>query len=92
MSVAFLVCGLLFPRLTLLWCWFMGTMPANPTDHTTDVVCAILAPRLLIAYWTTETNTSVMWTVLYCVLWLVAVLAPANQRAKPPAQPPRGRR
>lgn len=81
----FLICGLLFPRLTLLVCHLTGNMPANPTDYWTDVVGGILAPRLLIAYWATATGEHVMWTVLYCLVWLLAPFAAGGRSSGHPS-------
>ena len=71
MNSLFLLCGLFFPRLTLLFAHLTDTMPPNPTDLPTDVVAGILVPRLLIAYWTVANDESILWTILYVVFWFL---------------------
>jgi hypothetical protein len=51
MPTWFLVAAFFFPRLTLITCWILGAMPANDTPLAADIIAAIVAPRLLIAWW-----------------------------------------
>jgi hypothetical protein len=53
-STAFIVCGLIFPRLTLLICSMSLTLPLGVsvlTPLVADILGAIFIPRLLIAFW-----------------------------------------
>lgn len=45
----FIAAAAIFPRLTLLICWFAASLPANTTDFWVDVGCAIFCPRCLVA-------------------------------------------
>jgi hypothetical protein len=51
MTTPFIFFAAFFPRWTLLLVWLFGTMPANDTPFAVDVLCALLAPRLLVAWW-----------------------------------------
>lgn len=79
MGAAFLVMALLFPRLTLLYCWLFDHMPANTTPFGADLIGAIFAPRLLVGYWTYDAGVHPIWTVLYVVFFLAAFI---GQRAR----------
>lgn len=70
MTTAFLVCSLLFPRPTLLVCWLWLGMPENTTPLALDVLGAIFAPRLLLAWWAYEASVHPFWIVLYVVFSL----------------------
>lgn len=70
MSTLFLVLGLILPRITLLVAWLSDSLPANDTPFALDVVGTIIAPRLLIAYWTHTNQEHVLWTILYVVMFL----------------------
>lgn len=89
MTTAFLVLGLLFPRITLLWCYFVAGIPTNDTPFALDVMASVFAPRLLIAWWAYHTpGVHPLWTVLYVVVWAAVVL---GQRSSASTQSDRGR-
>jgi hypothetical protein len=73
MTTLFLIAGLFFPRITLLICYFGGSMPPNDTPFALDVVSGMVAPRLLIAYWTYTNHLHPLWTILYVVFFVGAL-------------------
>lgn len=74
MTTTFLILGLIFPRLTLLWCYLGGTLPANDTPFALDFIAAFLAPRLLILAWILATQPPgyMVWAAIYGVGWLLS--------------------
>lgn len=74
MSTLFLVCGLFLPRLTLLVSYLSDNLPPNDTPFALDVIGAIIAPRLLIAYWTHTNQEHLLWTILYVVMFIVVCI------------------
>lgn len=70
MTTSFLVFSLLFPRLTLLWCYLTSGIPINSTPVAVDVVGSIFVPRFLIAFWTYEAHTHIAWTLLFVLFGL----------------------
>lgn len=48
MDSYFLFWTLFFPRLTLLYCYAMGVMPANAMPFWGDVVMSVFVPRVLV--------------------------------------------
>ncbi|MBM73765.1 MAG: hypothetical protein CMK59_00075 [Proteobacteria bacterium] len=61
MSFFFLLFCVLFPRLTLLVCYFFFDIPANTTPFWIDALGFFLFPRILIAYWGYNLNVSFLW-------------------------------
>jgi hypothetical protein len=75
MSTTFLVFALLFPRPTLLVCWLCGTLPTNDTPFAADVLGALLAPRLLLGWWThADATVHPVWTALFVGLFVLSTL------------------
>ena len=72
MSTAFLVFGLFVPRLTLLASYLSDNIPPNDTPFALDVVGSLIAPRLLIAYWTYTNQEHLLWTLLYVASFAAA--------------------
>lgn len=56
MDPLFIGCSFFFPRITLVVAWYLEMMPANSTPFVLDVIAALFAPRLLIAWWLYEAN------------------------------------
>lgn len=67
MSNLFLFFGFFFPRATLLVCFVTGSMPANDTPFIADLLAAIVAPRLLIAWWLYATGAHPLLVVLFAL-------------------------
>jgi len=51
MTSIFIGLSLFFPRLTLLFYWLENNIPANDTPLIVDLIGAIFAPHLLVAWW-----------------------------------------
>jgi hypothetical protein len=68
MGFCFLSGAAFFPRLTLLISFLMGAIPDNPTPFLVDVIAAMIAPRLLIAYWLYVGGHS--WWLVGLFIWL----------------------
>lgn len=79
-TTTFLVLGLLFPRLTLLFTYLFGNMPDNSTPFAADVLCAILMPRFLIAFWVYEQHLNAIWIVLYVFFGIAELFVRPGQR------------
>lgn len=80
MSSMFLILSFFFPRITLFVTHYWGTMPPNSTPFELDVIGAILAPRLLIAFWTYELpEVHIAWTVAFII---AAVLTALSSRVR----------
>ena len=64
-----------FPRLTLLIGWAFSLLPANDTPFMLDVICALLAPRLLVAWWGWHNGLHPLWSALFVALqfseWMI---------------------
>lgn len=79
-TTTFLVLGLLFPRLTLLFTYLFGNMPDNSTPFGADVLCAILMPRFLIAFWVYEQHLNAIWIVLYVFFGIAELLSSSGRK------------
>lgn len=67
MTSSFLIWALFFPRLTLLFTYFLGHMPPNDTPLALDVAGACLAPRLLVGYWAYTNHAHPLWIALFVI-------------------------
>ena len=73
MSGLFIGLSFLFPRLTLFFCWLAAAIPMNDTPFVLDVLCAIFAPRLLIAYWMYALGLHPLFIILFAVFGLAEI-------------------
>lgn len=71
----FLVIGLFLPRVALLASVFDGSVPNNDVPLGLDIVAAIVAPRLLIAYYTWYNDEHILWTILYGLTFIAMALS-----------------
>ena len=71
MTQWFVGLSLFFPRLTLLWFYFVTGMPTNDTPFGLDVVAFLFAPRLLIAWWLYVDPT---WHPLWSAIFVLFAL------------------
>ena len=67
MGSLFLFFAFFFPRATLLLTWLFGTIPANDTPFVVDVIGAIFAPRLLVAWWAYCLNLHPLLIILFVI-------------------------
>lgn len=51
MTEEFLLFSLIFPRITLAYCWITHMIPPAQPSESVTFVSGIIAPRLLIAFW-----------------------------------------
>lgn len=70
MSSMFMAVAVFFPRLTLLFAWLMGNVPANDTPFALDVVLVGLFPRLWLAYAAWFNHEHIVWIALFVLLGL----------------------
>lgn len=86
MSFTFKIVGLFVPRLLLLWHYVNGTIPANDIPSFWDFALGLFAPRvwILIAGWEE-------FTLLWVVLYVVAMLSTGKGGHGSVNQPPRKR-
>jgi len=70
----FLILGLLFPRLTLLFSWFCGNIPINDIPLWGDILMSIFIPRVLIALYIHGVGGSKMWIALFVIFEILEKL------------------
>jgi len=70
LTTGWLFAALLFPRCTLLWSNSHGLIPANDVPYWADVLCAICAPRFLIAYYAHFNQADLFWVILFFICGL----------------------
>lgn len=80
MSNMFLGFGLLFPRLTLLVGYFLTGLPPNDTPFAVDVLAAIVAPRLLLAWWAYAAGYHPLVAAIFVLIDLRSVATFARPR------------
>jgi hypothetical protein len=62
----FLLLTLFFPRLTLLFTWLAGGIPANSTPFFADFIGTWFVPNFLIALWAWESpHVHPVWVVIH---------------------------
>lgn len=74
MTTLFILCAFFFPRITLIACFFLGTMPPNDTPLAADIIAAIIAPRLLVAWWLYSANAHPLLVGLFAVGGIMELL------------------
>jgi hypothetical protein len=76
MSPIFFAATLFFPRLFLAIFYCAGFMPANDTPLVMDIVLALIAPRILLAWWAYGLGAHPLMVGSYLFLWFwVTVLS-----------------
>jgi hypothetical protein len=71
----FLLLGLIFPRLTLLFTWLCGHIPYNDVPLPLDALGALILPRFLIAYYiATDIGTASPWFWAYVIVGVITFL------------------
>ena len=68
MTDCFLVSAAFFPRTTLLIWWIIGAIPINHTPFIVDLICAILFPRGLVAWWLYEAGYHPLLVAVFVIL------------------------
>lgn len=68
MNILFLIGALLFPRLTLLFCWSTGSLPLNTTPFALDVALGLIAPRFLVSFWALGLGVHPLWVFFLCLI------------------------
>jgi len=76
LSTLFLFSSAFFARTTLLVCWLFGALPVNHTPFAVDVLAAVFAPRLLIAWWAYEAHMHPLVVVVFAALELFEKFSP----------------
>ena len=67
-----LLCGLLFPRLTLFFAWLFSGYPPNTLTDLVNFICWLLVPRFLIAFYIyADIGTNNLWFWAYVITGLM---------------------
>lgn len=82
-STWFLVFGLIFPRLTLLYCWFgYNTIPLNNVPFFFDVIGAVVVPRFLIAIYIYQNMGNCVWMWVYIITGILTSASITTKKNK----------
>lgn len=70
------------PRTTLFLYYFFLEIPHNETPFALDLIGAIFAPHLLVAYWLYEANYHPLLVVLFVIRWFIGLFSAKSAKIK----------